>query len=230
MKINFDVIMKSYSQFDRIWMEITVYDKAGAEAVFCLVNQHGDDLHYCVALDTEALFAADGKRLGFSSVPEFAVFLMDAIEDKHQLTKTEEEKNRFLKDISEKIASIDDVAKIVVEKRWETAYEDVDLEHFLPAHDEKLRELAQKVAEASEDDRAAAVEALQMYINAPHGDGEKEIRYHLAMGTASFLRLAKMICKDEYLECTWRERWEIDVKQGECRAYTEYDLTVYDGV
>lgn len=226
MKIKFDVIKKSHSQFDRIWMEITVYDKAGAEAYFCLVNQHGDDLNYCVELDTEALFAADGKTPRFSDVPELAGFLMDAIEDKHKLAKTEEEKKRFLKDISEKITSIEDVAKIVVEKRCETAYEDVDLDQFLPAHDEKLRELAQKVTEAPEDDREAAVEALQGYINAPHGDGERDVRYHLEVGTTSFLRLAKMICTEEYPECTWRERWEIDTRQGGCRAYTEYDLTV----
>lgn len=222
MNVNFDVVKKSASRYDRIWLDITVFDKAGEKYSLCLGNQDGEELCCHVNLDTKNLFSSDGKSLAFSDVSEFAKFLMGAVWNENGNARVEKTKADFVKVVSEKLASTGDVEKILLEKRYEGAYEDADLEHFLPLHDQKLLELAKSAAGASGDDKKVALEAMQAYMGAPDCAGEKTIRYAFCGDVNA---LAEAICRGEYPEYTvWRECWEIDVKQGTCLEYTEFDL------
>ncbi len=181
----------------------------------------------------------------YNSISELAQFLVnsvhsDRIDSFEEYGKTEEDaelersveskKAQFVSSVTNSMASINDISKIVVQRKYSVWGEGVEL---VPQNDWELRELAEAAISTSGAKQKEALKGLLDYIRTSTTNrccgnfGEKYdiFRYAWNGDDNDLLELAKKICSDECHEtCKGIEHNEIDIVKGTVESYAEYDL------
>lgn len=223
MKIKMNLDKMPESRYDRTALSISLFGKSEKECTFCIFDQYKVPFCYDLQFDSDDLFQEDGKKFKFSRVSEFIAFLHAAFQDGHNLSESLQNQEdfkilweKFNQEVTAKIFSVDDLAKLVIREQHECWDENVDEERYYPQHDTKLNQLA----------RSGNLEALQAYLKAPNPNEGHSVHYVWNVGKVKELA-EKWADGKEPLYYAWAECSSIDLKSGSCELYTEYDLNTF---
>ncbi len=212
--------------------------KANVDSVTPLSKRRKGAKEAFISVKIDAEQKDKGKILTIDNVSELATFLMDAVSDDYYIWNEEddyeqeiaERKSAFIKEVSKKIASIEDIAKISVDRHYYAIGEEVDL---IADNDQKLVKLAKKVISASGDEQEKALEEMLAYIRTPSADrkgfsfgrGYDDFRYYWEGDSDDLIALAERLCSNYGPdECGGTEHNEIDLIRGVVEKYASFGL------
>lgn len=155
--------------------------------------------------------------------------------------KIEEKKAGFVTAVSKGISSVQDIARITVERDYCAYGEFADL---IPENDSELRRLAEKVMSSSGDEREKALDEMAAYIDAPSsercsgsfGCGYTDFYYDWSGDKEDVLELADHLCNSRVswsnrnsrgswgTRCKGTEHDAINFIDGTVESYAIYDL------
>ena len=143
--------------------------------------------------------------------------------------KTEQEKQNFIKNVTDKIKSLDDIKKVIIKRDYMATGEEAIL---IAEGDKKLLALAKKVVKASADKKKAALDEMREYINTPHPEicegawdsfphNSNEFRYWWDGTDEQLLEIAKTLNKGKVLSGCKEgvEYIELDMESGVVDSY-----------
>ena len=230
MKIEMEFAKKYESQYDLLNFEIILRGKNNAESTFRLGGLYGAAYHCTFELDTASLFLADGKTCAFKTSLALAEHILQSFHNQSGAERIEEAKRiayvkeLFLEEVEKTFSENNMPLALTVRKCGWCQDENMDVDDYYPMFDQKLQKLAKE----------QAWDKLKAYLAKPDPDGDWEIHYIWNGNQEKLRQLADLLAKADIEDvntwpCTtsWSEGYEVNLENGMCKAYKEYDMNQY---